>query len=428
VGQPGAGSAFLTRYAPSFELVQAHFGLGLLGLLAFSAALVACAGGLTGFFFQPLLLGLVHLWVLGCLMPIAIGAMHQLVPVVFETPVRSERLAWFAFGLYTIAAPLFITAIWTFALGRLLPVAATGTAAAIWLYVANLLATLIRSPRRSLTGTYVIAALGWLLLAVTVGALLAWNLHSPYLPLFHIALLRAHAHAAGLGFFGLLIMGVAYRLLEMFLLSNGAPEQAGRVALVAVNLALVTLVPALAFQMSTPVLVAGVSAAGLGVAAFIWQVAAIYRRRARRHREVAWQHTAGAFTYLAVAGALGTGLALAPVRQPWLDRLHLAYGVLALVGFAGSVVVGQLYKIVPFLVWVHRFAPYVGLKRVPAAGDLMSERPKQVQFVLMHAGLASLIIGVLADRAPWRVAGAAAFVASSLLFVRNLGVVMTRQP
>ena len=80
-----------TRHAPSWRLIQAHFGLGVAGLLAFSAALAVCAPSLQGFFFQPALLGLVHLCVLGWLMPIAIGALHQLVPVVFEVPVRSEQ-------------------------------------------------------------------------------------------------------------------------------------------------------------------------------------------------------------------------------------------------------------------------------------------------------------------------------------------------
>ena len=56
-----------TRYAPSFRLIVAHFGLGLLGLLLFSAALVWRAGALAGHYFQPTLLGLVHLCVLGWL-------------------------------------------------------------------------------------------------------------------------------------------------------------------------------------------------------------------------------------------------------------------------------------------------------------------------------------------------------------------------
>ncbi len=417
-----------TRYAPSFRLIEAHFGFGLVGLVAFSAALLVRATAVQGFFFQPLLLGLVHLCVLGWLMPIAIGALHQLVPVVFEVPVRSERLAWSAFGLYAVTAPLFIIRMWTLSADWLLAVGAVGAAGAIWLYVLNLYATLLRSGQRSLTGYYVMAALGWLLVAVTLGALLAINLDRPFLPLFHLALLRAHAHAAAFGFFGLLIMGVAYRLMEMFLLSHGAPERAGRVAFAATNAAVVALVVSLAFGSIAWLLALGVGAALVGVGAFALQVSAIYRRRTQRRADVAWRHTASSLVYLGLAAALGAALALAPLGQPWTDRLHLVYSLFALVGFIGSIVVGQLYKIVPFLVWLHRFSAYVGLKRVPPAGELLGERWKRVQYALMHAGIGALALGVVVDSAALRSLGATAFAGSAALVVRNLVVVWASKP
>lgn len=418
-----------TRFAPSFRLIQAHFALGVAGMVAFAVALAVRAADVQGFFFQPLLLGLVHLCVLGWLMPIAIGALHQLVPVVFEVPVRSERLAWIAFALYAASAPTFIVEMWRFDdAGWLLPIAGTGAAAAIWLYVANLASTLLRSRQRSLTGAYVLAALAWLLVAVTVGALLAWNARAPFLPVMHIAVLRAHAHAAGFGFFGLLVMGVAYRLLEMFLLSHGAPERAGWIAFAAVNLAVVALVASFLASSEPRLLAVGVGAAAVGVGAFLVQVRAIYRRRMQRRGDVAWRHTATAFGYLAAAVVAGAVLALAPVDARWWERLHLGYGLLVLPGFLGTIVVGQLYKILPFLVWLHRFSAFVGLKRVPTASELLPERPKRIQYLLMHAGLAALVAGVLVDAAALRVAGAIAFVASAALVARNLGVIARSRP
>ena len=419
-----------TRFAPSFRLIQAHFAFGLGGMLAFAAALVARATAVQGFYFQPLLLGLVHLCVLGWLLPVAIGALHQLVPVVFEVPVRSERLAWIAFALYAAAVPLFIFEMWTHSLapGWLLPVAATAAATSVWLYVINLGATLLRSRRRTLTGAYVIAALSYLLIAVAVGALLAWNLYAPYLPVVHLAVLRAHAHAAGLGFFGLLVMGVAYRLLEMFLLSHGAPERAGWIAFGATNVAVLALIASCHGVGERALLAVAAAAAGVGVGAFLVQVRQIFRRRMQRRTDVAWRHSATAFFYLAASVALGGVVALAPLGAPWWDRLHLGYGLLALPGFVGTIVVGQLYKILPFLVWLHRFAAYVGLKKVPAASELCPERPKQVQYALMHAGVAALAAGVIFDIAWLRLAGALAFAASALLVARNLGVIWMRRP
>ncbi|MBI5494500.1 MAG: hypothetical protein HY904_05690 [Deltaproteobacteria bacterium] len=417
-----------SQYAPSFSLIKAHFGAGLLGMIIFSVALVLRASVIHGHFFQPLLLGLVHLCVLGWLMPITLGALHQLVPVVFEVPVRSERLAWAAFALYVPAVTLFITRMWTLEVDALLPVSATAAALAVWLYAANLVLTLVRSAQRSLTGACVITALLYLVVAVTLGAMLAWHLFVPYLPIAHVALLRAHAHVAGLGFFGLLIMGVAYRLLEMFLLSHGAPERAGWWAFGAVNAALTFLVAAF-LRAADPTLSALGLAAGIaGIAAFLVQIGAIFQRRMQRYLDVAWLHISVSFGYLALTALTGCLLVVVPVDSVASARLHVVYGLVALPGFIGTIVVGQLYKIVPFLVWLHRFAPYVGLKTIPSAGQLLPELPKRLQFVCMHLGMGLLLVGVAVDAPLWRVAGASAMAVSAAMVVGSLGFIFARKP
>lgn len=415
-----------TQHSPSFRLIQAHFGLGLLGMLAFSAALTWRAAALEGHFFQPTLLGMVHLCVLGWLLPIAMGALHQLIPVVFEVPVRSERLAWLAFALYVPGALGFLGHMWVFATGIGLVGSAALLVAALYLYIGNLTATLWRAPKVSLTGAYVIASFVYLLLAATLGFALAWNLHAPYLNIDHLRALRAHAHLAAFGFFGLLVMGVAYRLLEMFLLCYVAELRAGWLALVATNLALACLVVDFLFGQVRVLAVAGSAFAALGIAAFIAQIALLFRARTRRKTDTAWRHSVASFVYLGLA--LPLGAALANGHPPWEDRLVLVYGVLAIPGFIGSIVVGQLYKIVPFLVWFHRFSAYVGLKKVPAASELLPERPQRLQWALMHSGIAILAAGVLAESAPLRTAGAATFAASSALFARNLWVIQGRRP
>lgn len=426
----GGGGGLATRFAPSFALIRAHFGLGVAGLVVFSIGLVARAADLTGYFFQPHLLGLVHLCVLGFLLPIAFGALHQLVPVVFEVPVRSERLAWAAFALYVASVVPFVTEMWRLRTGPVLALAATLAAASVWLYLANLSLTLLTSRVRSLTGAYVVASFAYLALAVAVGAMLAWNLYRPYLPYDHLFVLRAHAHAAAFGFFGLLVMGVGYRLMEMFLLSHGADERSGWVALVAVNVAVVALFVGFWFVEVRWLVRVGIAAAAIGIAAFLVQVRAIWRRRMRKmaFRETAWRHTLTSFGYLAVALLVGVALAVLPSDSTSWNRLVLAYGLLALPGFLGAVVVGQLYKILPFLVWLHRFSKLVGLKKVPAASEMLGERPKRVQFALMHAGMLGLVAGVLVDSAALRLFGAVCFAGSTAMVAANLGYINSRKP
>lgn len=418
-----------TQHAPSFALVQAHFGLGALGLCAFAAALVAFAPGLEGHHFQPLLLGLVHLCVLGWLMPIALGAMHQLVPVVFEVPVRSERLAWAALALYAVGAAGLVGHLGRLATGPGLVLGAGALLLALTLYTGNLVLTLMgRSRAPSLTGLYVLCALGWLLTAAGLGFTLALNLHAPFLPLSHLQLLRAHAHVAGLGFFGLLIMGVAFRLMEMFLLAHGAAERAGQVALGALNAGLALLLVHDALSARGGLVALGPALLAVGVVAFLVQVRLIWVRRMKRLPDAAWRFTLASFAYLALALVLGLVLWAAPLPPEASQRLVLAYGLLALPGFVGSVVVGQLYKILPFLVWLHRFSPRVGLQKVPTAAQLLPEGPKRAQAWLMHTGLLALALGIVLLCSPLRTLGALAFAASAALGTRNLWVLARSKP
>ncbi len=420
--------AIATRFAPSFRLTNAHFALGIAGLCGFALALLFTAPAMDGHFFQPRLLGLVHLCVLGWLLPIALGALHQLVPVVFEVPVRSERLVWVALVCYAAGAFAVAGHLWTFATGPGLAIGAATLFAAIALYAGQLFATLARARKVDLTGVHVIAALLFLVVAAGLGLALAWNLHAPFLYADHLLWLRAHAHAGALGFFALLIMGVAYRLFEMFLVSHGAPRTAGWVALVATSAALVATIVNFVFgHVRSLSIVAGAGAA-IGAGAFLAQVRAIFRRRARRRTDIAWRYSAAALGYLALAVAAGIALAWGGVAPPARTRLELAYGILAILGFAGSMVLGQLLKIVPFLVWFHRFSPYVGLKKIPTAAELLPQKWQGTQWALAHAGVAALLSGVLAGVPALRAAGAASFFAAAALYARTIAAVYRRRP
>jgi hypothetical protein len=299
--------------------------------------------------------------------------------------------------------------------------------AAVLLYVGNLLATLARAPSLTLPGAHVVAALVFLAVAASIGFALAWNLHAGFIEGDHLRWLRSHAHAAGLGFFGLLTMGVAYRLFEMFLLSHGAPMRWGKVGLVATVTAVVGIVlNPLVANARLAMVGAGVPAA-VGIGAFFLQVRAIHARRLRRQTDIAWRHSVASLAYLGAAAAVGLALAWG-VAPGWQRRLELAYGLLAIPGFIGSIVLGQLCKIVPFLVWYHRLSPYVGLKKVPAASELLAQGPQRAHWALTHAGLGMLLAGLLADSAALRFAGAAAFAASAALFARNMIVIYRSEP
>ncbi len=417
-----------TQYAPSLRLVAAHFALGIVGFVAFSFALFFRAAFVHGHFFQPQILGLVHLCVLGWLLPITLGALHQLIPVVFEAKVRSERAPWIALALYVVGASGFVAQLWSFSFGDGFVGSAALLVLALYLYLGNLAATLWHGAARTLTGACVIAAFLYLSVAAGLGFALALHLHAPYLSIDHLRLLRVHAHVAGFGFFGLLIMGVSYRLLEMFLIAYVKREDAGWFALAAVNVSLAALVGYHLLAPSSRLLTVSVIAAVLGIGAFLVQVSRIYRARMRKRTDLPWRHTAASFSYLVVAAVIAVIMASMRLDSAVEERLQLAYGFVALPGFIGSVIVGQLHKILPFLVWFHRYSHYVGLREVPAASELLAVSPQRVQWFLMHGGIAVVALGLLLGQGALRTCGAGLLLASSLLFARNMWTVYRSHP
>ena len=106
-----------------------------------------------------------------------------------------------------------------------------------------------------------------------------------------------------------------------------------------------------------------------------------------------------------------------------LNTVRLVFGV-----GLGTLVIGQLGKILPFLVWLHRFEPLAGLKKIPLASDLLPEKAQRLSFWAIHAGVPVLALGVAVDLAAVRVAGAGVFAAGVVLAARNLAVVCRSQP
>src|SRR5690606_18403979 len=149
-----------------------------------------------------------------------------------------------------------------------------------------------------------------------------------------------------------MIVGMSHRLLPMFLLAHGADDRwTGRAltclpaGLPLLTVGLLAGVPAVTW--------AGVALLEAGVACFLIQARSFARGRTRPRLDVGLRFTGIALVFLAASAVLGPAvLAVGGLRQP---RLATAYLLLGLLGGTTLFVVGQFYKIVPFLAWIARF-------------------------------------------------------------------------
>ncbi len=394
----GAGMA--AANAPPFRLPGEHFSAAFLFLLLGAVGVVIVAPELAaGAYVSPRVAGVTHLFTLGWITTSIMGALYQFLPVALGQPVRSVRLAHITFLLYVPGLAAFVAGLLSIQSTLMLLGAATfGTG--ILLFAGNLAATLHASKRRDVTWWALAGADLFLVVTLGIGLALAGNLRWGYLGGGRLGAIGVHLHVALAGWVLLVMIGVAHRLLPMFLLSHGAGDRFAKVAvgLVATGAAI------LAFLHHAPPLVSRWLPAlliALGCAAFLLQARAFY---AHRHRPAL---DPGMRLAAAALGILAVGLVLAwPVLVIGAPaRIATAYVLAVLLGIS-LFVAAHYYKIVPFLVWYHRFGPLAGRQPVPRVNELYSARIALAAGSALVVGAGGLIASV-ALGAPMAARGAA---------------------
>lgn len=373
-----------------------------LGFLAVAALAFALAGlalpwlgdALSGHYYHPRILALTHTLTLGWITIAILGASYQLIPIVLERPVWSERLGrWelvaITLGVVGIVGHVAIASwsglVWSAAL----------VAVGVTLHVVNTALTLRGLERWSFTAAMLVMGFAGLVLTTAFGAGLGVEHLRTFLPGDFFARLHAHMHLALLGWVLPVVLGVSAHVYPLFVL---APRPGRRViAVQAWGLALGVPAVVIGLLLAAPVLTAaGALAVATAVAAHLVWVVSLLRGSRRPAFDWALRFLVAGAAYLAVTAAVGVALATGAAGGP---RWALTYGVLGLGGWVSLTIVGMMLKIVPFLVWYRAYAPLAGRLPVPGLADLRWPVMEAVAFVCLTAGVAGLAAAVAAGHA-----------------------------
>ncbi len=364
-------------------------------LVSAAAAFVLAALGvpwlsadLAGPWYHPRLLALTHTVTLGWITLTIMGASYQLIPVVLQRPIWSERLArWqlaaLVLGIVGMVAHFFIARwpglVWGAGLVLL------GGAA----HVLNVGRTIIGLRRWTFTARLIAGALAGFALTALFGLALGIEHVRPFLGGDFHGRLAAHVHLALLGWVLPMIVGVAAHVYPIFLL---APESGGGLRSVqlwslGVGVPLVVVGLVVDGRLAT----VGALATAVAVTAHIASVVQIAGARGRPALDWGLRFVFAGTACLAPASALGLALVFDWLRGP---RWALAYAVLALGGWASLTIVGMMLKIVPLLVWFRAYAPLAGRGPVPMLADLSWPGAEAVAFVALTSGTVMLAAAV----------------------------------
>lgn len=360
-------------------------------------------------------IALTHLITLGWLTMIMIGAFYQMVPVLvggtvpfIQTSriVHSSLAAGIVFlvgGLYFYSEPAIIIA------GMLL-------APSLSIFIIQIIIALfqVKADRPTVLAMrisiFALAAAFMLGILFAGGHALLWEL-----PENRIGMTGIHMTLGLFGWVGTLIMGVAFHVIPMFYMTPPFPGGGAawilRLHLTSLILVTIALISGLE---GIWILIAGVPGFA-AMALFVSKLFTILSRRKRKIVETTilfWQ----------------TGLIILPLsliilftyQLASLNSLVFVFALLYIVGFAAAVTNGMLYRIVPFLVWWHRFSMHIGKMKVPLLKDICPDKNARKQWTSFLTALLVLLSGILAGGDVIIRAGGLLFVITSAQLLYNL--------
>jgi hypothetical protein len=446
--QPAKTVARPNANAPSAALPLRFTVAGLLALFLGTGWLVAKPQILAGYHYSPAAIAVTHLFVLGWLASTVMGAMYQLVPVALETRLYSERLARWQFVLHAVG---FVGMVWMF---RTYDMKQVGHFASVFtlglgMFVYNLARTLARAPKWNVTASAIASALFWISFAALAGLSLAAarsiyettgdtagggafgillhglrSLGKFVLQFSPLSAMHAHAHLGVVGFMLMLIVGVSYKLIPMFTLSEvqNPNRAAWSLGLLSVGLAGSFFTVLLQSRWKAVFGLLMIAAFAL----YAWEMRAILRARKRAGLDWGIRYFLTAIWLLAPLCVIGLLLALPRWSEtPMGLQLEGVYGFVALIGVISFAIIGMLYKIAPFLVWFGAYSRHIGRAQVPALADMYSSRLQAVGYWTFLAGLLATSIAMLLSSEPCVRVGCILLAASLATLGINMGLILS---
>lgn len=413
-----------TTQQPPMTVPLRHFVIGLgfllIGILiGISVALDVSPGSI--------ILAHVHLLLAGWICITIMGAMTQFVPVWSGAQLHSQRLSTVQLWLVTIgllgfaASLLSNSMVW-------LPIFGSLMLLGFWTFVYNIGRTLWSLPSYDVTERHFGLALGFFLLLTTLGFLLALDFVYPvFSPLSvpRVNVVQSHATLAVFGAVLTTVLGALYQLATMFTQTelHGIDIQLRRIEEVGYPVGVVLLATG---RLIDGGMVARIGGVLIGISLLGFSV--ILGRRLYE-TQVDWTPMLSRYAVVVPTMMLWTVLTLPYwITNPLArNTLFGAPGTvhLLVLGIIGFVVLGTLYHIVPFIIWVHRYSDLLGYEAVPMIDDLYNDRIAAVDFILLSGGAGILVAADLLPLPSMSAALGGIFVlGGALLFLTNIILVI----
>ncbi|MCP2045539.1 hypothetical protein [Pontibacter sp. HSC-36F09] len=413
-------SAATVSNSPSKWLVLPHYAFAAVSFVVLCLLLVFSTDAFGGHYFHPKLLTLTHVAALGWATMIIFGSVYQLLPVVLDVRLYSEKLGSWAFALLSTGTILLTISFWNFWVGTTMHIAACLLFISFLLFAYNVVQTARQVKKWGIEADFMVTSVVWLVATGLVGVLMVFNFQYPFLPQDHVHYLQLHAHIGMAGWFLLLIVGVGSKLIPMFLLAHPEDTRSLNWSYYLINGGLVLFAADHLF-LHTGFYALYALMVVAGIACFLYFLYLAKCLGKRPDLDLGMKQTFVALTLLILPIVLVFVVTLQfGLPQRLLSALYLVYGLSIFFGFVSALILGQTFKTLPFIVWMHSYEDYVGRFKTPMPKDMYSVTLLRWQNIAYIVGLVGLLAGVLLAEQTVILVGAVVLSIAAVLYAGNV--------
>ncbi len=380
---------------PRKDAVLPYYFMAACCFFLVSLLCVYSASAFTGHYFQPKLLAITHLAILGWACSVIFGASNQLVPVICENKLYNDKRPIFTAFLLLTGIILLVSSFWFFKLNTIAFTGASLIIIAFILHAYNIFKT-AQGGKESIVSDFIVTAHWWLIATAALGLLFLLNLRYAFLSGEHLYYLRFHAGIGLSGWFLMLIMGVSAKLVPMFVLSRVEKKKQLSVAYYFLNAGILIYIINLTFIRLNWLNTLTLLCVMTGIIFYFYYILHCLKSALRKKMDIPMRFSILAIGMLAVPFLFLLILYLSdnPVSVKLFNAVLFSFWG----GFLSLLIMGQTFKTLPFIVWMHMNKPGELPELLPK--DLYREKWLREMMLFYLTGFVLFLSGILMSSLP----------------------------
>ena len=380
----------------NYKVVLPFFLYAAISFLVGAILLLTSSEAFQGYYFQPHILAITHTMALGWGTMIIVGAGHQLVPVLIEGKLFSDTLGYISFISAAIGIPILIYGFYIFDLDTIAKWGAKIVILSFISFLTNIIISMIQSKKKNVHAIFVVTATFWLLFTSLFGLILLYNFKDGILPSISLDYLVVHAHWGIVGWFLLLVIGVASRLIPLFMISKYNDTKQLWIIFGLINFALILHLFVFNLEDKNILLLSPTILVLVAVGLFMKYCYTAYKQRLRKQVDEQVKISLLSVFMLCIPVIILffiTGILLLSNTEN--SKLILTYGFVIFFGWITAIILGMTFKTMPFVVWNKVYRKRSVMSKTPSPKDLFNNNIFKIMSIAYIFGFLGFTIGIL---------------------------------